>query len=165
MAVARNRSSCPAMWHFSRSRRGVQLSSLLGQTNPVGYYPGIPWVRLAFKYDLVSQNRVLSHLIPWRFLSGRGFLFRANQSGNCSLPRGWAAPPARPKGKRLDRRAHAVFRTCLRDDISRCASPSALHCQLRRHVFGNGSYRRPLATGTGSRDHSLARSPFWPRRA
>src|ERR1700730_419346 len=26
-----------------------------------------------------------------------------------------------------------------------------LHCQPRRHAFGNGSYRRPLATGMASR--------------
>jgi hypothetical protein len=48
---------------------------------------------------------------------------------------------------------------------SRCASPSALRCQPRRHAFGNGSYRRPLATGMASGASSALGSVYWLARA
>jgi hypothetical protein len=95
----------------------------------------------------------------------QGARFRKGQSGN---------PSGRPPGARnkttlaaealLDGEAEALTRKAIeralegdttalrlffRDDISRCDSLSALHCQPRRHASGNGSYRRPLATGMG----------------
>src|SRR4029077_13058614 len=41
-----------------------------------------------------------------------------------------------------------------RDEIGRLPPLSVLHCQPPRHAFGNGSYRRPLATGMASRASS-----------